>query len=70
MAKNKQSNLIVSVKMLNIGFIYKYIVNLGRRGGNSALVDYQSLLSKFFSLDPPIIFSIKYRLLHVSFIEP
>ena len=29
MAKNKQSNLISSVKMLNISVINKYIINLG-----------------------------------------
>ena len=32
MAKNKQSNLIVSVKMLSIGFVNKYILNSGRKG--------------------------------------
>ena len=32
MAKNKQSNLIVGVKMLNIDFVNKYILNSGRRG--------------------------------------
>ena len=32
--KNKQSNLIVSVKMLNIGVINKYTINLiGKKGG-------------------------------------
>ena len=29
MAKNKQLNLIAIVKMLNIGFISKHIINLG-----------------------------------------
>ena len=29
MAKNKQSNLITSVKMLNISFINKYLIDLG-----------------------------------------
>ena len=29
----KQANLIASVKMLNIGFINKYIINLGLGGG-------------------------------------
>ena len=29
MAKNKQSNLIASIKMLNFGFINKYTVNSG-----------------------------------------
>ena len=33
MAKNKQSNLIAIVKMLNIGFINKHIINLGIGGG-------------------------------------
>ena len=29
MAKNKQTNLIASVQMLNIGFNYNHIINLG-----------------------------------------
>ena len=33
MAKNKQSNLIGSVKMLNIGFINKCIINSRTGGG-------------------------------------
>ena len=33
MAKNKQSNLIANVKMLNIGVINKYTINLGIEGG-------------------------------------
>ena len=33
MAKNKQLNLIAIVEMLNIGFINKHIINLGRGGG-------------------------------------
>ena len=56
-AKNKQSNLVASVKMLNIGFINKYIINLG--GGHSVLVNYQSLLSTIFPLDSTIIFLYK-----------
>ena len=32
MAQNKQSNLIASVKMLNIGVITKYTINLGIGG--------------------------------------
>ena len=32
MAKNKQSNLIANVKMLNIGVINKYTINLGIGG--------------------------------------
>ena len=38
MAKNKQSNLIASVKMLSIGFINKYIINLGIGGGYLVLL--------------------------------
>ena len=56
MAKNKQSNLIVSVKMLNIGFINKYTTNLGIEGGYLVLVNYQSFLSNLFSLAPPQLF--------------
>ena len=39
MAKNKQSDLIAIVKMLNIGFINKHIINLriGGAGGYSVL---------------------------------
>ena len=33
MVENKQSNFIASVKMLNIGFFYKYVINLGIGGG-------------------------------------
>ena len=55
MAKNKQSNLIAKVKMLNISFINKHIINLGIGGGGGylVLVNYQSLVSKFFPLGPP-----------------
>ena len=57
MPKNKQSNFIPSVKMSNISFINKYILNSGISwGGYSVLVNYQSLLSNIFPLDPPIIF--------------
>ena len=37
MVKNKQSNLIASVKMLNIGVINKYTINyiIGRGGGGA-----------------------------------
>ena len=54
-AKNKQSNLIASAKKPNIGFINKYTINsrIGGGGGNSVLVNYQSLLSNIFSLPPP-----------------
>ena len=33
MAKNKQSNLTASVKMLNIDFINQHIINLRMGGG-------------------------------------
>ena len=33
MAKNKQSNVIANVKMLNIGFINEHIINLGIGAG-------------------------------------
>ena len=75
MAKNKQSNLIASVKMLNIGFINKYIINSEIAGGGySVLVNYQSFLSNIFSLASPLelLFCIKYRqniLFRISFIE-
>ena len=62
MAKNKQSNLISSVKMLSIGFINKHTINLGIGGGAGflVLVNYQSLVSKFFPLAPlPIILLYK-----------
>ena len=52
MAETKQSNLIASVKMLNIGVINKDTINLGIGGGYSVLVKYQSFLSSFFSLAP------------------
>ena len=58
MPKNKQSNSIASVKTPNIGFTNK----LSNKGGYSALVNYQSLLSNIFPLAPPIIFT-KYRLI-------
>ena len=74
MPKNRQSNLIASVKTPNIGFIYEYIINLGiREGGYSVIVNYQLLLSNIFPLAPPkLFFFITYRrnrLLRVSFIE-
>ena len=61
MPKNKQSNLIASVKTPDIGFINKYIINSGNKvGGYSVLVNYQSLLSNIFPLAPhPIIFLCK-----------
>ena len=76
MAKTKQSNLIVTVKMLNIGVINKDTINLGvggGEGGYSALVDYQSFLSNFFSLAPSQVFFFlhcqRIGLLQVNFIE-
>ena len=33
MAKNKQSKLVAIVKMLNIGFINKHVINLEIGGG-------------------------------------
>ena len=75
MAKNKQSNLIARLKMLYIGFISEHIINLGIGGGGYlVLVNYQSLVSKFFplALSPQLFFSIKYRrnrLLFESFLE-
>ena len=58
MAKNKQSDFIAIVKMLNVGFIKKHIPNLGIGGGGgggySVLLNYQSLASKFFSLVPSL----------------
>ena len=67
MVKNKQSNLIASVKMQNIGVINKYTIRNGGGGGGgggySVLVNYQSFLSNLFSLAPspprPIIFLYK-----------
>ena len=60
--------------MLNISFIKKYISSeIGGGRGYSVLVNYQSLLSNFFSLASVITFlSKKYRqnkLLLESFIE-
>ena len=54
MAKNKQSNLIGSVKMLNISVINKYKAYYklrdggGGGGGYSVLLNYQSFLSSLF----------------------
>ena len=61
MAKNKQSNLIVCVKML----VNKYITNSGRMGELLPIISF-----KYFAVRPPqLFFSIKYRLLRVSLIE-
>ena len=59
MAKNKQSDFIAGVKMLNIGFINKYIINSGIGEAIQNLVNYQSHLSNIFPLAPPIIFLYK-----------
>ena len=37
MAKTKQSNLIASLKMLNLGVIKKDIINLGIGGGGGVI---------------------------------
>ena len=63
MTKNKQYNLIASVKNLNTGFINKHITGLNSEigwKGNSVLVNYQSLVSILVSLTPlQLFFSIK-----------
>ena len=73
MPKNKQSNLIASVKTPNIGFINKYITNSEIRGGSLALVNYQSLLNYLFISPPPKLFFFmknrRNRLFRVNFIE-
>ena len=74
MPQNKQSSLIANVKMPNISFISKYIINSEIRGGGnySVLANYPSLFSNIFSLAPQLFFFIKYKrntLLRVSFIE-
>ena len=57
MAKNKQLNLIAIVEMLNIGFINKHIINLGRGGGGGGAIQYYlvtiHLPQKFFHLSLP-----------------
>ena len=54
MPKNRQLNLIVSVKTPNIGFINKDMKNSGIKAGSySVLITYQSLLSNIFSLALP-----------------
>ena len=64
MAKNKQSSLIAIVKILNIGLISKYIINLaigdGRRGLLS-IIKLPITSLKYFPLHPQLFFSIKYR---------
>ena len=67
MAENKQSHLIASVKMQNIDFINKHIINLGIGGGGYlVLINNQLLVLKFFPLAPPLLpspihFSVKCR---------
>ena len=58
MAKNKQSNSIASVKMLNLGVVNKHTTNFEIGGGYSVLVNYQSFFSNLFSLAPPNYFSL------------
>ena len=60
MAKNKQSNLIARVKMLNVGVTNKYIINLEIWVGSyPVLVNYQLFLSSLFSIaQPPQFFSV------------
>ena len=74
MVKNKQSNLIASVKNAkhrgHQQIYYKLIYRGG--GGCSVLVNYESFLSNLFSLAPQLFFSInciRNRLLRVSFID-
>ena len=49
MVKNKQSNLIASVKMLNIGVINKYAIYLGIGGGGgySVLITNDYFIKKY-----------------------
>ena len=58
MSKNKQSELFASVKMLNIGFIKKHIINLGIGRGAIHYVITNHLPQNFFHLflPFPIIF--------------
>ena len=59
MPKNKQSNLIANEKMPNIGFINKYIRNLGigRGGGGLFSISYLLITSlKYLSISPPNYF--------------
>ena len=51
MAKNNQSNLIASVKMLHINWFHQQIKG---GGGYSLLVNYRSLLLNVFPLAPPL----------------
>ena len=61
MAKTKQSNLIASVKMLNVGVINKDTINLGIVGGGGLFsitltTNHFSQIS--FHLPPPKYFSL------------
>ena len=58
MAKNKQSNLIASVKMLNIGFINKYIISSGIGGGLFIIRKLPITSLRNFSILPTNYFSI------------
>ena len=50
MPKNKQLNLIASVKTPNIGFIYKYFINSGIRGGGGGkLFSVSYIITNHFS---------------------
>ena len=76
MVKNKQSNLIASVKMLNIGLINKHIINLGIGGWGLLSISLLPITClKIFFVSPltlPFIFLYKdrrNRLLCVSFYE-
>ena len=76
MAKNKQSNLIANLKMLNIGVINKDTINLGK-GGEGDIQNYSELpiirLKSLFICPPPQLFfsinCIRNRILHVRFSE-
>ena len=61
MVKNKQSNLIASVKMLNVDVIDKYTINYGIEGGEGAIQYYLLPIISFKSLfisPPPNYFSL------------
>ena len=63
MPKNKQSDLIASVKLLNIRSSTNINSGIGG-GGYSVLLNYQSLLSDIFPLAPlpQLFFSIYYSI--------
>ena len=72
MAKNKQTNLITSIKMLSIGFINKCIVSSGIVGAIKHKLIANHISQMFFYWTPQIFFFIKCtqnRLLRMSFIE-